>query len=131
MSGRMNGTKTLTYVRADYFEAWKTMSHSIQLCRQVIEACWLLEEGCQAWAVGPHSVKPCQSEHAAAPGAFILSTTGADPSPQSPQAHQRLIFHASGPAGEAHSQGQVGGRGGLRMLVSQHLSLRRVSSPGQ
>ena len=50
---------------------------------------------------------------------------------QSPQAHQRLIFHASGPAGEAHSQGQVGGRGGLRRLVSQHLSLGRVLGPGQ
>lgn len=29
---------------------------------------------------------------------------------QSPQAHQRLIFHAGGPAGEVRSQGQVGGR---------------------
>lgn len=53
---------------------------------------------------------------------------------QSPQAHQRLIFHASRPAGEAHSQGQVGGmggRGGLRRPVSQHLSLGRVLGPGQ
>lgn len=53
---------------------------------------------------------------------------------QSQQAHQSLIFHASGPAREVCSQGQVGGRRGegrLKRPECQHLSPGRVLGSGQ
>lgn len=81
----------------------------------VCEAGWLLEERCQAWAAGPASVKPCQSACCSSWGFHLLPLCLYSPGLpllQSPQAHQRLIFHAGGPAGEALGQGQVGGGGG-------------------
>lgn len=68
------------------------------------------------------SVRACCCCCCCCSGGFHPLHNPGRPLPRSPQAHQRLIFHASGPVGEARSQGQVGGRGGPRRPVSQHLS---------
>lgn len=101
-------------------EAWKTLGYGIQSSGQSK----VPGLGCRPFQCQALSVSACCSSWG-----FHPLHNPSRPLLQSPQAHQRLIFHAGRPAVEACSQGQVGGKGGrvrLRRPVSQHLSPGRV-----
>lgn len=78
-------------------EFCNTLGYGTKLCRPVNETWWLLEERCQAMALGPSSIEPCQSVHAAVPRAFIFFTTQTIPSSS---LHRPIKAWFSTPAGQ-------------------------------
>lgn len=82
-----------------------------------------MRPGIRAW--------PCQSGHAAAPWAFILSTSPAVPSYIPPEAHQRLILHAGSPAKGRWEAGKLGGKAeNASGPESEHKDGKLLSWPG-